>query len=242
MESGTNTPGGRAGRLPRIKERVRSLPLIGEPLARVLRRIRGAPEFASSSYWEARYAEGGTSGAGSYGRLAEFKARVINAVVAEYEVCSIVEWGCGDGNQLGLIECESYLGLDTSASALDLCRQRFGGDRSRRFELVSDYQGETADLALSLDVIYHLVEDAVFEEYMRALFASARRLVVIYSTDFEGRTEGPAIHVRHRRFTDWVAARAPEFRLRRTIENEFPADADDPTTSACDFFVFERER
>jgi hypothetical protein len=35
--------------------------------------------FSSANYWERRYADGGTSGSGSYGRLAEFKATFLNA-------------------------------------------------------------------------------------------------------------------------------------------------------------------
>jgi hypothetical protein len=42
------------------------------------------------------------------------------------------------------------------------------------------------DLELSLDVIYHLVEDEVFDAYMRSLFAHAGRFVVIYSSNKVG--------------------------------------------------------
>jgi len=52
------------------------------------------------------------------------------------------------------------------------CRKNFAGDESKMFALVVEYQGEKMDLALSLDVILHLVEDEIFEEYMRILFES----------------------------------------------------------------------
>ena len=57
----------------------------------------------------------------------------------------------------------------------------------------------TADLALSLDVIYHLTEDTVFEAYMRHLFAAGSRFVIIYATDREIPGDGtarpaPAVH------------------------------------------------
>ena len=54
------------------------------------------------SYWENRYKNNGNSGAGSYGRLAEFKADVINNFIAENKITSVIEFGCGDGNQLSL--------------------------------------------------------------------------------------------------------------------------------------------
>jgi hypothetical protein len=51
----------------------------------------------SISYWEERYASGGTSGKGSYGELVEFKAKVLNEFVLKKQVKNIIEFGCGDG-------------------------------------------------------------------------------------------------------------------------------------------------
>lgn len=44
--------------------------------------------------------QGGTSGAGSYGVLAEFKAEVINSLLLEHSILTAIEFGCGDGSQL----------------------------------------------------------------------------------------------------------------------------------------------
>ena len=68
----------------------------------------------------------------------------------------------------------------------------------------------TADLALSLDVVCHLIEDAVLETYLRHLFAAGQRLVVIYSTNREI-SDTPAC--RRRRFTPWVEANCPGWAL-----------------------------
>src|SRR5690349_10767553 len=58
---------------------------------------------STSNYWESRYARGGNSGPGSYGRLAAWKAEFLNDFVRDNEVKSVVELGCGDGNQLRLM-------------------------------------------------------------------------------------------------------------------------------------------
>lgn len=164
----------------------------------------------SGAYWERRYQRSGTSGAGSYGAQAEYKAAFLNALVAEHGVASVIEWGCGDGNQLSLAEYPKYLGLDVSRTAVSTCVRRFAGDTAKSFAVhdpaaFADPAGFfRAELALSLDVIYHLIEDSVFDAYMRALFASARRLVVIYARDEEGPRQ--AGHVRHRKFHHWVEA------------------------------------
>ena len=90
----------------------------------------------------------------------------------------MIEFGCGDGNQLSLAEYPSYIGLDVSRTAIGLCQRRFSGDPAKSFFLYdgtcfTDRAGVfAADLALSLDVVYHLTEDAVFETYLRHLFAA----------------------------------------------------------------------
>ena len=80
------------------------------------------PRFpGSGTYWETRYSGGGNSGAGSYGQLAEFKAEVINDFVISKGISSIIEFGCGDGNQLLLARYPRYTGLDVSKVALARC-------------------------------------------------------------------------------------------------------------------------
>jgi hypothetical protein len=94
-----------------------------------------------------------------------------------------------------------------------------------------------ADLALSLDVVYHLLEDSVFDAYMRRLFGSARRFVIVYSSNLDQDWSGS--HVRHRQFTRWVEENKPEWYLHTTLKNAFPYDQRDPDqTSFADFYVF----
>ena len=97
-----------------------------------------------------------------------------------------------------------------------------------------------AECALSLDVIYHLVEDEVFEAYMSHVFDAATRYVVVYSSNkLTGYT---APHVRHRVFTDWVERNAPEWRLERHVPNEHGfAAAQFGETSHAEFYIFSKE-
>ena len=81
--------------------------------------------FSSAAYWEQRYRSGGHSGAGSYGRLAGFKATVLNRLVRDNGISTAMEFGCGDGNQLALLEVADYVGLDVAPAAIDACRARF---------------------------------------------------------------------------------------------------------------------
>src|SRR5262249_22620574 len=194
----------------------------------------------SGSYWEKRYIAGGNSGPGSYGDLAIFKAKILNEFIAAEDVQSVIEFGCGDGHQLSLACYPRYLGLDVSRAAIGKCRVLFAGDSSKEFRAMPDYNGDKADTALSLDVIYHLVEDAVFDEYMTTIFDCARRWVIIYSSNYEGLDENLAEHVRHRKFTNWVTKHRPEWYCANVIRNEFPFSGDFQTGSHADFYFFTR--
>jgi hypothetical protein len=196
----------------------------------------------SKKYWEERYKTGGNSGQGSYGKLAEFKAEVINSFVKEKRINSIVEFGCGDGNQVSLFDFPKYIGLDVSETAVNLCRERFIKDKTKSFFLYKPEEVESnkslfkAELSLSLDVIYHLVEDLQFDLYMKNLFQSAEKFVIIYSSNTGKNPEGTSPHIKYRRFTDWIEKNAPEWELFRKIKNKYPKE------SFSDFFIFSRRQ
>jgi hypothetical protein len=204
---------------------------------------RHPPAF-SAEYWEFRYRRGGNSGSGSRGRLAQFKAEVINGFIARRQVASVVEFGAGDGYQLALLAAPRYLGVDVSPFIIQRLRDRFRADPAKTFLHTSEYRGETAELALSLDVIFHLVEDEVFEAYMATLFKAAEKYVIIYSSNQENQEAAPAPHFRHRLFTPWVESKAPAWRLTERLPNPFPYTGEggiDPNnTSTSDFYFYEK--
>jgi hypothetical protein len=153
---------------------------------------------------------------------------------------SVIEFGSGDGAQLQLAVYPSYIGVDVSRTALDVTREMFANDPTRRFVHPDELGPEdVADLSLSLDVIYHLVEDEVFERYMEQLFDAGRRFVVVYSSNTDRKSD--AVHVRHRKFTDWVEGHRPDFHLAKVFECPYPAQIQDiDNTSFADFFFFEK--
>ena len=224
-----------------MKKFIQRIPVLGDLASKAYRKLRGNPGFKTSwEYWEDRYRFGGNSGAGSYDRLAAFKGEVIEEFREQHAIADVIEFGCGDGNQLQYFHPRSYLGFDVSRKAVHLCRERYGNDPSKRFEELTAYAGETAELTLSLDVIYHLVEDSAYTAYMDLLFRAARRFVIIYSSNTDDDTDS-APHVRHRRFTDRVEREYPDFTLVRHIPNRYPYDGDDTRTSKADFFLYERQ-
>ena len=225
-----------------MKQIIKNIPGIGPVARRIYKSwINPQKSFRSSEdYWKDRYEDGGHSGDGSYNQLADFKAEILNTFVSENSISSVIEYGCGDGNQLCLAQYPKYIGFDVSPNALARCLKNFNEDETKTFKIMEAYGGETAELTLSLDVIYHLVEDTVFEDYMNRLFDSSERFVVIYSSNTDDNPEGTAEHVRHRNFSKWISFHKKEWRLMKHIPNRYPFNGDTRSGSFADFYIYSR--
>lgn len=228
----------------RLKTLLKSIPVVGPATAklshlRIFTRVRNLGFRGSAAFWESTYRQGATSGPGSYGRLAEFKAEVLNDFVRNNKIQTVIEFGCGDGAQLQLAKYPEYVGVDVARTSIKRCSSLFADDAGKRFYLADALPKDIGlfDLALSLDVIYHLVENSVFDRYMRRLFSRSRRYVVIYSSNYDARTH--ATHVRHRKFTAWIGKNASDWQLERILANRFPFDPKQPDESShSDFYFF----
>ncbi len=205
-------------------------------LSKQSKRFRG-----SKNYWVERYRAGGNSGEGSYGAYARFKARVINEFIRRYNISSVIEFGCGDGNQLRLLEVPGYIGFDVSPEALARCREFFESDETKSFALMEEYSGQKADLTMSLDVIYHLVEDEVYERYMRRLFGAADDYVLIYSSNTNKQKAAQYPHVRRRQFSRWIEENAPEWSLMERVPNEILSFLEAEPDERIDFSIYRRK-
>lgn len=205
-----------------------------------LKKLVNKINFGSKNYWETRYLKGGTSGPGSYGKLAEFKAEIINSFIEKNNISSVMEFGCGDGNQLDLLKIPEYHGYDVSAEAIKICSAKFSNDPTKTFENIDDYNLEKAELVLSLDVIFHLVENNVFENYMSRLFKAPKKYVLIYSSNSDDIDVKGSFHVKHRKFTSWIDHNIKDFKLVDEIENKFPFNGNDMESSFSSFFIYSR--
>lgn len=152
----------------------------------------------------------------------------------------MLEFGCGDCNQLSLADYPDYVGLDISETSIKLCRDtKFERPGKKRFYHLTPSLDPTrfgADMTMSLDVLYHLVEDKVFLKYIRNLFCSSKKWVVIYSSDME---LWHVPHVRDRKFTDAVAAMFPNWHLEQVISN--PLKHKD-SMARSDFYIYKKRR
>ena len=106
---------------------------------------------------------------------------------------------------------------------------RYKNDPTKSFHLLARHSVKQSELSLSLDVIYHRIEDDVFHDHMKMLFEATRKYVIIYSSNFVQKTRR---HVRHRKFSDWIAQNRPEFKRIQIIKNKYPVE------TQASFFVY----
>jgi len=227
-----------------MKNTITRIPFINAALNKLYQVWLTLPYVFSGSkiYWIERYQCGGRSGTGSYNQLAEFKAEILNRFVSKHNVDSIIEYGCGDGNQLKLYDIPHYLGFDISPEAISICRDLFSDDGTKSFKMMKEYSNETADLTLSIDVIYHLIEDQVYHNYMHRLFDSAQKHVIIYSSNTNSNSIFNGAHIKHRKFTAWVDRHKPEWTLIKHIPNRYPLRHHQKKNgSLSDFYIYEKK-
>lgn len=220
---------------------LKNYPRIGKAVYRFQKRFLPNTLFKSSdSYWKERYKKGGNSGAGSYNNLAEWKGEILNEFVKTNHVRTIIELGCGDGNQLTYFDFPRYTGIDISPDAIKLCKEKFGNDERKEFIIDSELSNQTAELAISLDVLYHLIEEDVYDAYLTKIFNLSSKFVILYAFNSDSKENyGP--HVKPRKFTDWVEENRPDFKLMKHIPNKYPHEpGKEDTTSFADFYIFQK--
>ena len=117
----------------------------------------------------------------------------------------------------------------------------FKNDKTKKFFCINENfkNNRKADLSISLDVIFHLVEDNAFNLYMQNLFDSSNRYICIYSSN-KIRPSGK--YVKHRIFTDWIDKYVSNsWKLIEFIPNKYPFDIKYPfNTSYSDFYFYEK--
>lgn len=189
-------------------------------------------KFSSGEYWERRYKSKGNSGLGSYGKNCNYKAMVINKFLDESGIQSVLELGCGDGNQLSHINYKEYHGFDISDSAIELCNQKFKNKENYYFTSDVDRLSSAYDAVLSLDVIYHIVEDELYYQYIDDLFGRSSKYVVVFSSNFLDNTTQQ--HVKHRLFTSDVENYVDNFELYATLRTP------EEVFSSANFYFYKR--
>ena len=188
----------------------------------------------SKKYWIERYKKGGDSGYGSYGKFCIFKNKILNNFVNEKNIQSVIELGCGDGNQLINSNYPKYIGYDISIDAINLCKSLFKNDNTKSFHLLEKKTIiPKAELTLSIDVLYHILEEDTYKNYLYNLFNSSEKYVILYSTNNNYTNN---YHIKSRNFTKYCEEKFRNFKLIDKIENIYK----EVGGSGADFYIYEK--
>ncbi|CAE8603182.1 unnamed protein product [Polarella glacialis] len=170
-------------------------------------------------------------------------------------VDSMLDLGVGDGCQMLMLlktmpQLARVWGLDVSRTIVNALQtfvpgkeelletfQPLGGELDVQFfhydgfVLPAELERERFDVVLSLQVIMHLLEDELFEAYMRILFSLSKKYVIIQNDNVAHPTLN---HLRGWRFTDWVERNAQDWRrlARAPMRSLCPEDTCNRTNDA----------
>ena len=199
--------------------------------------------FDSSKHWQNRYLNGQNSDSGSYGRLAQWKAEVINNFIKNKKIQSIIDYGVGDGNQLSLYDINdiTYCGIDVSKVVIDKLSNKYKNDTTKQFHHVSSkILNFTSELTISCDVLYHLIEDDVYVNYLNNLFRMSEKYVIVYAKALN--QDHKCEHVKFRNFIVDIEKLYPEWKLFKCIPNKYPVNdiRESNEHFFSDFYIYEK--
>lgn len=193
--------------------------------------------FDYKNYWNNRYLSGETSGEGSYGILAQFKADVINDIIDNNDFNTFVEFGCGDGNQLSLMKYKKYIGFDIADSAIKICKDKFNKDINKEFhcyvpENIKSYNIGKADMVVCLDVLYHIINEEDFVKTLDGIFNISDNYIVIY-TIIKEPEQIFAKHIKYRNILEYTK-KYLEFKVVDIVYQKYPE------LSLADFIIYKK--
>lgn len=165
-------------------------------------------KFDTAKYWENCYA----SGAGSEGERYKIKRDYINSIIEKYNINSVVDFGCGDGRQIKELNIKKYYGIDVSKTAVEKCQLLYKDRKGWEFEILNRAVIPQSDLAMSIDTIYHLIEENECRKHLDNLFSCAN-YVLIYGNYTERDNPRPAKHMLFRENIDYLAKNYPNWIL-----------------------------
>ena len=189
---------------------------------------------STKEIWQNRYQNGGNSGSGSYNELYIFKRDIINDIINKNNIQSIIDFGCGDGNQIKEINTQNYIGIDIADISIKICKMKYTNDNTKKFYTYDEINNVKlqVDLTMSLDVLYHILEGDLYIGYLKNLFNSSSNYVLIYSNNYYG---GVLPHIYTRKFTDDVEKMFPNWEFQKRIKQIYPEK------SSADFYLYKKK-
>ena len=143
--------------------------------------------FKSGKYWEKRYSSWWDSWKWSYNEHAKYKSKILNNIIKDNNISTVIEFWCWDWNNLKYYNIKKYIGFDVSKTAIIKCKENYKNDENKSFIYYIPNLFKSgwlqSQLVISFEVIFHLIEDEIYYKYMADLFNSSSSYVLIFSTN-----------------------------------------------------------
>ena len=130
-------------------------------------------------YWDNWYKKGGTSGQGSEGELQIYKINYINNILNKFDCKNVFDFGCGDGTLAKGIKSK-YNGIDISNEAIEKCKKVCPQHQFNQGHF-EEQNIKGYDCVMCIDVLYHIMEDGVFEKTLENIFNSEAKIIILYT-------------------------------------------------------------
>jgi len=200
---------------------------------------------SSHQYWADRYLHTNFQNSSGNGRLKfrlSYKAKMLNKIFKTYEITKVADFGCGDGLLASKLKITKYYGIEINSEIVDNLKNKFLGKNEFEFSTKFESQWRNKiDASISVDVIFHLIEEDVYQKYMNELFFADAKYVVIRAYNHKSQGTGRNSHILHREFLNTIKKYFPNYNLvnvssprRRHI---YLSDSD-----KNQFFVFKKSK
>ena len=121
-------------------------------------------KFENESFWNERYSTNTQlgSGPGSRGQIALAKKRIVNKIIEDQKITSVLDYGCGDLHCVDVDKIGKYVGVDISTVVLESNRKKHP---NKEFVLPKDLNPNIKhDLVICQDVLIHQDTKSKFDE------------------------------------------------------------------------------
>lgn len=132
-------------------------------------------------YWENIYASGGNSGAGSRGKLKDWKWSQITESIGD--TSNIVDIGCGDMKFIGGHEPINYVGIDISKTIIDVNKLVYPNYIFYNINADQYIPQLRAPVVLCMDLLFHIIDDDIYYKILDNIIKYSSKYIVIYSWD-----------------------------------------------------------
>lgn len=132
-----------------------------------------------NSYWETRYASGGTSGDGSVGVLREWKWRVIKQFA--YPIDEVIDVGCGDMSFWKNEQVPTgYIGIDGSFTIIQKNKEKYP-NATFYCNTAESLMSITAPVVFCFDMLFHIMDDGEYRAIIDNLCRYATKTLFVYT-------------------------------------------------------------